>query len=145
MVELDTCVFCELVARKRPISAIGETEDVLAFMDIQPINPGHALVIPKRHAAYMADLDPALGGHMLAMGMRVAAALRTCGVRCEGVNLFLADGKAAGQEIFHAHLHVFPRFETDGFALKFSPNYFVLPSRANIDGVAKDIRNAMRA
>ena len=82
---------------------------------------------------------------MLAMGMRVAAALRTCGVRCEGVNLFLADGKAAGQEIFHAHLHVFPRFETDGFALKFSPNYFVLPSRANIDGVAKDIRNAMRA
>jgi histidine triad (HIT) family protein len=56
MVELDTCVFCELVARKRPISVIGETEDVLAFMDIQPVNPGHALVIPKRHAAYMADL-----------------------------------------------------------------------------------------
>jgi histidine triad (HIT) family protein len=145
MVELDTCVFCELVARKRPISVIGETEDVLAFMDIQPVNPGHALVIPKRHAAYMADLDPTLGGHMLTMGMRVAAALRTCGVRCEGVNLFLADGKAAGQEIFHAHLHVIPRFETDGFGLKFSPNYFVLPSRADIDRVAKDIRNTMRA
>jgi histidine triad (HIT) family protein len=49
-----------------------------------------------------------LGGHIFAMGMRVAAALRTCGVRCKGVNLFLADGEAAGQEVFHAHLHVFP-------------------------------------
>jgi len=57
----------------------------------------------------------------------------------------LADGEAAGQEIFHAHLHVFPRFADDGFGLKFSPNYFVLPSRADLDEVAKHIRNAMRA
>jgi len=57
----------------------------------------------------------------------------------------LADGEAAGQKVFHAHLHVIPRFVGDGFGFKFSPNYFVLPSRANIDGVAKDIRNAMRA
>ena len=145
MLELEACVLCELVARKRPISVIGETEDVLAFMDIQPVNPGHALVIPKRHAAYLADLDPTLAGHMVALGMRVAAALRTCGVHCEGVNLFLADGEAAGQEVFHAHLHVFPRFIGDGFGLKFNPNYFVLPSRAALDDIATDIRNAMRA
>jgi histidine triad (HIT) family protein len=142
---VETCVFCELVAGKRPISVIGETQDVLAFMDIQPVNPGHVLIIPKRHAAYLADLDPTLAGHILAMGMRVAAALRACGVRCEGVNLFLADGEAAGQEIFHAHLHVFPRFIGDGFGLKFSPSYFVLPSRADLDEVAEDIRNVMRA
>ena len=78
------------------------------------------------------------------MGMRVAAALRTCGVHCEGVNLFLADGEAAGQEIFHDHLHVFPRFIGDGFGLKFSANYFVLPSRADLDDIAKGIREAMR-
>jgi histidine triad (HIT) family protein len=114
-------------------------------MDIQPVNPGHVLIIPKRHAPYLADLDPALGGHIFAMGMRVAASLRTCGVRCEGVNLFLADGDAAGQEVFHVHLHVFPRFVGDGFGLKFSPNYLVLPSRADLDDIAKDIRNAMRA
>ena len=142
---METCVFCELVAGKRPISVIGETRDVLAFMDIQPVNPGHVLIIPKRHAVYLADLDPKLAGFMFAMGMRVAVALRTCGVRCEGVNLFVADGEAAGQEIFHAHLHVFPRFAGDGFGLKFNPNYFVLPSRADLDGIAKDIRNAMRA
>jgi histidine triad (HIT) family protein len=142
---LETCVFCELVAGNRPISVVGETADVLAFMDIQPVNPGHVLVIPKRHAPYLADLDWTLAGQIWAMGMRVAAAVRTCGARCQGVNLFLADGEAAGQEIFHAHLHVFPRFAGDGFGLKFSPNYFVLPSRADLDEVANDIRNAMRA
>ena len=73
------------------------------------------------------------------MGMRVAAALRTCGVRCEGVNLFLADREAAGQEVFHAHLHVFPRFRGDGFGLKFSPNYFVFPLRAELDDIAREI------
>ena len=144
-VDPETCVFCELVAGKLPISVIDETEDVVALMDIQPVNPGHILIIPKRHAPYLADLDPTLGGHIFAMGMRVAAALRTCGVRCEGVNLLLADGKAAGQEVFHAHLHVFPHFVGDGVGLKFSPKYFVLPSRADLDDIAKDIRNAMRA
>jgi hypothetical protein len=75
---------------------------------------------------------------------RVAAALRTCGVRCEGVNLFLADGEAAGQEVFHAHLHVFPRYAGDGFGFKFSPNYFVLPPRAELDDIARGIRNALQ-
>ena len=86
VVDLETCVFCELVAGKLPISLIDETEHVLAFLDIQPVNPGHVLIIPKRHAPYLDDLDSRLGGDIFAMGMRVAAALRTCGVRCEGVN-----------------------------------------------------------
>jgi histidine triad (HIT) family protein len=143
--DLETCIICELVAGKLPISVIDETEDVLALMDIQPVNPGHVLVIPKRHAPYLADLDSTLGAHIFAMGMRVAAALRTCGVRCGGVNLLLADGEAAGQSVFHAHLHVVPRFLGDGFGLKFSPNYFVLPPRAELDDIARGIRSAMRA
>ena len=141
---METCIFCQLVAGKLPISVIDETEDVLAFMDIQPVNPGHVLIIPRRHAPYLEDLDSRLGGDVFAMGMR-AAALRTSGVRCEGVNLFLADREAAGPEIFHAHLHVFPRFAGDRFGLKFSPNYFVLPPRAELDDIAKGIRNAMPA
>jgi histidine triad (HIT) family protein len=144
-VDLETCIFCELAAGKPPISVIDETEDVLALMDIQPVNPGHVVIIPKRHAPYLADLDSTLGGHIFAMGMRVAAALRTCGVRCEGVNLLLADGEAAGQSVFHAHLHVVPRFVGDGFGLKFSPNYFVLPPRAELDDIARGIRNGLRS
>jgi histidine triad (HIT) family protein len=144
-VNLEPCVFCELVAGKLPISVVDETENVLALMDIQPVNPGHVLIIPKLHAPYLADLNSTLGGHIFAMGMRVAAALRTCGVRCEGVNLFLADGEAAGQEVFHVHLHVFPRFAGDGFGLKFSPKYFVLPPRSVLDDIAREIRNLMPA
>jgi diadenosine tetraphosphate (Ap4A) HIT family hydrolase len=56
-VDFETSVFCELVAGKRPISVIDETQDVLAFMDIQPVNPGHVLIIPKHHAPYLGDLD----------------------------------------------------------------------------------------
>ena len=59
-IDLEACIFCELVAGKLPISVVDETEDVLAFMDIQPVNPGHVLIIPKRHAPYLADLDSAL-------------------------------------------------------------------------------------
>jgi histidine triad (HIT) family protein len=79
------------------------------------------------------------------MGMRVAAALRTCGVRCEGVNFFFADREAAGQEVFHVYLHVFPRFAGDGFGLKFSPKYFVLPPRAELDRIGLGIRREMSA
>ena len=141
--DLETCIFCELVAGKRPVSIIDETDDLLAFMDIQPVNPGHVLIIPKRHAPFLADLDSTLGGQIFALGMRVAAALRTCGVRCEGVNFFLADREAAGQEVFHVHLHVFPRFAGDGFGLKFNPNYFALPPRAQLDDITQGIRDAM--
>ena len=141
----ETCVFCRLVAGTLPISIIAETDDILAVMDIQPVNPGHALVIPKAHAPYLADLNASLAAQIFAMGLRVAAALRASGIRCEGVNLFLADGEAAGQEIFHAHLHVFPRFNGDGFGLQFNPAYFTLPPRAQLDEAAGRIRRVIRA
>ena len=74
---------------------------------------------------------------------RLAAALRRSGVRCEGVNLFLADGEAATQEVFHVHLHVFPRFHGDGFGLTFGPDYTTRPPRSALDAVAAQIRAAL--
>jgi histidine triad (HIT) family protein len=72
-----------------------EDEVALAFLDIQPVNPGHTLIIPKRHAAFLGDLDEATGAHLFKIAMRIVAALRRSDIRCEGVNLFLADGEAA--------------------------------------------------
>jgi histidine triad (HIT) family protein len=69
--------------------------------------------------------------------------LRSSGVTCEGVNLFLADGEAAGQEVFHVHLHVFPRYAGDGFGLKFGSAYAHLPDRSALDAVAQRIRNVL--
>jgi histidine triad (HIT) family protein len=111
-------------------------------MDIQPVNPGHLLVIPNTHASYLSDLDSETAGQMMIVAHRLTAALRSSGLPCEGVNYFLADGEAAMQEVFHVHLHVFPRFKGDGFGLKFGPHYFDRPNRAELDEAADQIRRA---
>lgn len=142
-IQVSDCIFCEILAGRSPSSIVYQDDVCTAFMDIQPVNPGHVLVIPNRHAAFLADLDENTGAHMFRVAQRLARALRHSGVGCEGVNLFLADGEAAMQEIFHVHLHVFPRYEGDGFGLTFSPDYFIRPDRSELDKVAARIRNAL--
>lgn len=112
-------------------------------MDIQPVNPGHVLVIPVRHAPYLADLDSPTAGRLMQEAQRIAAAIRKSSVRCEGINLFLADGEAAMQEVFHVHLHVFPRFHGDGFGLRFGPHYKERPARAALEQVGSQIVHAL--
>ncbi|HEU5430062.1 MAG TPA: HIT family protein [Thermomicrobiales bacterium] len=135
------CVFCAIVAGEAPASIVREDEATLAFLDINPVTPGHLLVVPKRHASFLADLEPADGGRLFVVGMRLAAALRSSGLRCEGVNLFLADGKAAGQEVFHVHLHVIPRFAGDGFRIDADGSAH--PSRVELDADAARIRDSL--
>ena len=133
------CEFCDIIAGRGPASVVHSDESVLVLLDIRPLNTGHLLVIPRAHASYLADLDPAVGGHMFAVAQRMAAALRRSGVPCEGVNLFLADGEAAFQEVFHVHLHVIPRTVGDGFRIKAR---WRRPSRAELDATAERVRAA---
>src|SRR5262249_53486212 len=125
-----------------PGTFIYRDEHVAAFMDIRPVNTGHLLVVPVRHATYMADLDPATAGRLMQTAHCMAAALRASGLRCEGVNLFLADGEAAMQEVLHVHLHVFPRFVGDGFGIRFGPHYGDRPTREALEQAAQQIRGA---
>ena len=97
---MSDCIFCAIVAGQAPASVVYHDDHCTAFLDIQPVNPGHVLVVPNDHATYLADLPPATGGHLFQVAQQLAAALRKSGLRCEGVNLFLADGKAAFQEVF---------------------------------------------
>jgi histidine triad (HIT) family protein len=117
------CIFCRILAGDSPASVVYRDDLIAAFMDIQPVNPGHLLVVPVRHAPYLAELTPEEAGAMARFAQRAAAALRASTLRCEGINLFLADGEAAMQEVFHVHLHVLPRFGGDGFGLRFPPEY----------------------
>ena len=137
------CLFCSIARGEMQASIVRETDSVLAIMDIQPVNPGHVLVIPRAHATYLAELEAKVGGEIFQLAMQVAAGLRRSGLRCEGVNLFLADGEVAGQEVFHVHLHVFPRFEDDGFGLRFGPGYGERPARVDLDRVAASLKAAM--
>ena len=134
------CVFCEIVAGAAPASVVHDDDRSLVFLDIRPVTPGHLLVLPKRHATDLAELDEATGGHLCAVAMRLARALRRSGLRCDGVNLFLADGEAAGQEVFHVHLHLIPRFAGDGFRL--DADSATEPPRAELDAIAARIRAA---
>src|SRR5207247_7719514 len=106
----------------------------------QPIKSGHALVIPKKHVAYISEMDEDTGAHLFKITMRVAQAIRKSGVRCEGINLFLADGEAAFQEVFHLHMHVFPRFKGDPFRI--DADWSARPSCEELDRTASTIREA---
>jgi histidine triad (HIT) family protein len=133
------CLLCQLTRGEVEVSIVREDERTVVFMDIQPLVPGHMLVVPRAHAAYLADLDPEDGAQLFRIGQLAAAALRHSELRCEGVNFFLADGAAAGQEIFHVHLHVFPRYDGDGFGLRLPPGYSVRP-RDELDHAAAALR-----
>lgn len=137
------CIFCRIARREAPASVVREDDATLAFLDIRPINPGHVLVIPRTHAARLADLPPGVGGRVFEAAKEVAAGLLRSGLRCEGVNFHLADGEAAGQEVFHVHLHVYPRFPGDGVGLRVGPGYGRSPPREELEAAAEAIRRAL--
>ena len=137
------CIFCKILAGHSPVSMVCIEDRVAAFMDIQPVNPGHILIVPRTHASNLAALDPDDGAQLWRTGQQLALALYQTSLKCEAVNFFLADGSAAGQDVFHVHLHVIPRYAGDGFGLVFSPNYQKLPPRSQLDADAEKIRSAL--
>lgn len=140
---MSDCIFCDILSGKLSSSIVYQDDRCSAFMDIQPVNPGHVLVIPNSHAACLADLEEDVAADLFRVARQVAAALGQTGLRCEGVNLFLADGEAAGQEVFHVHLHVFPRYSGDGFGFRFPAGYSNKPERSELEAVALRIRSAL--
>lgn len=137
------CIFCKILAKKLPAHVVYEDEEIIAFLDIRPINPGHSLVIPRTHAASLKDLAPPLAGRLFQVAGKIAAALRKSGLRCEGINVWLADGKAAFQEIPHIHIHVIPRFSGDGLRVQTGPDYGETPPTKDLEAQAKKIRNVL--
>ncbi|OGN94386.1 MAG: hypothetical protein A2Z71_09355 [Chloroflexi bacterium RBG_13_50_21] len=140
---MTTCVFCNILSGLAPANFVFRDDLCAAFMDIRPVNPGHVLVVPRAHSALLTELDEACVGHMFQVAERVDAALRASGLKCEAVNLFLADGRAAGQEVLHVHLHVVPRFIGDGHHLRFSSANFVFRPPTELVRNAELIRSKM--
>lgn len=133
------CVFCEIVAGRAAASVPYEDALVVCVMDVRPVNPGHLLVIPKRHAASLAELSEETGAELFRVAMRMQRAIRASGLPCDGINFLLADGESAGQDVFHVHLHVVPRYAGDGFSITSTAT---TPSRVELDQAAAAIRAA---
>ena len=137
------CPFCRIITRELDASVVHESATVLAFMDIDPVTAGHVLVVPKAHLPTLADLDDDVAAEMFAVARAVATALRRSPLPCEDVNLFYADGEVAFQEVFHSHLHVFPRTPGDGFTIR--ARWGSEPVRSELDSQAEAIRAALAA
>lgn len=139
------CIYCRIATGELPASVVYEDDYTMAFLDIQPINPGHVLVIPKKHASTLMDLSADDAAHMMVVGQIIDRALNWSDLKCEGVNIFLADGRVAGQDVAHIHLHVFPRFQGDGFELKIDPDSRKPPSREELSENAIKLKQAISA
>jgi len=114
------CMFCKIVAGEIPAQIIDEGERTVAFMDIAPATRGHALVVPRRHARDLLEIEPADLEAVAVAAQRVAARMPGR-LGAEGVNLLNSCGRAAWQTVFHFHVHVIPRYEGDPLQLPWTP------------------------
>ena len=113
---MSDCVFCKIVAGQIPSTKVHEDEHTLALMDLGQVNPGHVLVAVKKHAANLFELDDVQAAAVARSCMRVAKAIRDAFAPA-GLSVYRANGKAAGQTVFHYHVHLLPRHEADGMEL----------------------------
>lgn len=130
------CVFCRIVAGQIPSTRVYEDELTLAFMDIGQVNPGHVLVTVKQHAENLYALDDTQAAAVQRAAMRVARAIRDA-FAPHGLSVYQANGKAAGQTVFHYHVHLVPRYEGDGMALSWPVKN---PPRDKLEDYAARIR-----
>jgi len=107
------CLFCQIIAGEVPSIKVAESDNVIAILDINPVNPGHTLIIPKKHSVNMIDSDDEILKEMILFTKRVAQAILT-GLECDAFNLELNNGRIAGQIIAHLHWHIVPRTSDDG-------------------------------
>ena len=133
---MSDCVFCRIVAGQIPATKVYDDEHTLAFMDIGQVNPGHVLVAVKKHAANLYELEEAQAAAVGRASRAVARAIEAA-FRPEGLSVYQANGKAAGQTVFHYHVHLLPRHAGDGMELTWPVKN---PPRETLEGYAARIR-----
>lgn len=110
---MDDCLFCKIIKGEVPASMVYENDKIFAFLDIKPVNKGHTLVVPKEHHADLTETPEEVLGEMLARSKKIADAVVKA-VNADGFNIGINTKPAAGQVVFHTHLHIIPRFKDDG-------------------------------
>jgi histidine triad (HIT) family protein len=137
------CTFCNLIAGAAEVSVCYEDADALAFMDIQPVNAGHVLVVPRQHHESVLDVPQELGVHLFRVTMRLVAAVKRVS-GCEGINIVVNSGAVAGQDEMHYHVHIIPRQKNDGFDIPLPFGGSEMPDRTVLDMHAARIIAALR-
>ena len=143
MTESSHCTFCDMIHGAAEVSICHEDADAIAFMDIQPVNNGHVLVVPRKHYESVLEVPPELGVHLFQVTMQLTNAIRRV-TGCEDFNLIVNSGAAAGQDEPHYHIHIIPRREGDGFDVPLPFNGSTMPDRTVLDAYAARIISALR-
>ena len=138
---MSDCIFCGIVLRAVTASIVYDDELTMAFMDMRQPNRGHVLVVPKTHVRDILTLDDATGAAIMSTVARVARAVQAA-LAPDGMNIFQSNGEAAGQEVFHLHMHVLPRRAGDGL-LRMDDASPEMPPRAELDELAAVLRAAI--
>lgn len=117
------CIFCKIINGEIPSVKVYEDEDVLAFLDISQVTPGHTLVVPKKHVADLFEYDEALAGKVFAKIPKIARAIKKSNPNIKGLNMMNNNGPVAYQTVFHSHFHLIPRYnQNDDFGVRFKDN-----------------------
>jgi len=138
---LRSCVFCQIIAGELESSRVYEDAYTVAFMNQRQANPGHVLVVPKRHIETIYDLDDDTAARLFQTVVKMSRGVRSA-FDCSGLNIWQSNGEMAGQEIFHVHFHIFPRREDDD-CLKIYPYHPPVLRRSELDALAGQIREAI--
>ena len=137
------CIFCNLIQGAGEASICYEDADSIAFMDIQPVNAGHVLVVPREHFESLNDVPTELAMHLFGVALRLGGIVRRVG-GCDDLNIIVNSGEAAGQNVFHYHVHLIPRMAGDGFDVPLPFGASQMPDRTLLDATAARIIAALR-
>lgn len=137
------CIFCDIIKGAAEVSVCYEDGDAIAFMDIQPVNAGHVLVVSRQHYESFLDLPKKLGAHLFEVAMKLAPAIRKVS-GADGMNVVVSSGAAAGQDVYHFHIHLIPRRQGDGFDVRLPFAESEMPDRTKLDMTAARIIAALR-
>ena len=132
------CIFCDLIHGAGEVSICYEDRDAIAFMDIQPVGAGHVLVVPREHFESLLDIPRPLAMHLFDVAMRLGPTIRRVS-GAEGMNIVVNSGAAAGQDVFHYHVHLIPRRAGDGFDIPLPFPASTTPDRTFLDAMAARI------
>ena len=129
------CIFCKIANGEIPSATLYEDEDFRVILDLGPASKGHALILPKTHAANIYELSDELAAKAMKLAKKMASAM-TKALGCDGFNLVQNNGEAAGQTVFHFHMHLIPRYENDGQEIGWKPGS---PSQDELEEIKKQI------
>ena len=139
----DTCVFCRIIGGMETVSIVYEDDRVVAFMDIQPVTPGHTLVVSRDHYATLFDLPDELASHCMTVARRLAPGIKKA-AGAGALNVFSANGRAGGQDVEHFHMHLIPVRQKSDFPFNLPLPDTPIPSRSALDVMAARVGRAIQ-